>query len=139
VFVPFTADFTNSKDMTLESDLRREAPGILWKLIEAAPRVFERGVEPPASVLDATADVLDENDVARPFIEECLMDDPSAVTPLRDMETAVEKWAGGEFGQVDRIMAGIRTRWEHGRRRVTGQKHPVRGLLGVRVRDAEGC
>jgi P4 family phage/plasmid primase-like protien len=40
VFVPFNADFTNSKDLTLE-DLKREAPGILWKLIQTAPIVFE--------------------------------------------------------------------------------------------------
>ena len=25
---------------------------------------------------------MDENDVARPFIEECLIDDPTAVTPI---------------------------------------------------------
>jgi hypothetical protein len=136
--VPFNADFTGSKDMTLEEDLRREAPGILWKLIKVAPSIFERGVEPPASVLDATEDLMDENDTAKPFIEECLIAEDSAVTPTPEMETAVRKWIGGlTVGDSDigRIMDGIRARWTHGRRRVSGSK-PLRGFIGVRIRPS---
>jgi len=145
VFVPFEADFTNSKDSTLEDDLKREGPGILWKLIKAAPGIFERGIEPPSFVLDATADLMDENDVARPFIEQCLIEDPSAVTPIPDIEAAVTKWLGRSYtlgvGPVlsgdsssDRIMEGVRARWSYQRKRVAGHKNPVRGLIGVRVR-----
>jgi len=137
VFVPFNGDFSKSRDMTLEDDLAREAPGILWKLIKAAPGVFERGIEPPASVLEATDDLLDENDVARPFIEACLVEDPEAITTLGEMETAIKKWIGGMVlgsdERLSQIMKGLRARWVYGRKRVPGQPQPVRGLLGVRI------
>lgn len=140
VFVPFNANFTNSKDMSLEEDLRREAPGILWKLIQIAPAVFEHGVMPPASVCDATNDVMDENDVARPFIEACLVSDPDAVTPLSEIEEAARKWIGGLVvaggAQLERIIQGVKANWDYGRKRVDGKANPVRGLIGVRVRSS---
>jgi P4 family phage/plasmid primase-like protien len=145
VFVPFNADFTNSGDMTLEDDLKREAPGILWKLIQLTPSVFERGIEPPASVLEASEDVIAENDTAKPFIEAWLVEDAQAVTPVPEIEDAVKNWLGGSYRlglgplvtgdmRFDRIMEGVRARWSYGRKRIGGNKHPVRGLLGVRVR-----
>lgn len=136
-FVGFDADFSNSKDLTLEDDLRSEAPGILWKLIQVAPRIFTHGDEPPASVLDATADLVDENDVAAPFIEQCLIEDAAWVSPIPEIRTAAEKWLGRMtmFGdsRVDAIMAGVKARWTYGRRRVNDMQ--IRGLIGVRVRE----
>lgn len=137
VFVPFNGDFSKSRDMTLEEDLAREAPGILWKLIRVAPGIFERGIEPPASVIEATDDLLDENDVARPFVEECLTEDPEAFTPFGELETAIKKWIGGMvLGSDDRvkdIMKGVRARWPHKRKRVPGHRNPLHGLMGIRV------
>jgi P4 family phage/plasmid primase-like protien len=135
IFVPFHADFSNSGDMTLETDLAREMPGILWKLIQAAPSVFIRGVEPPSSVLEATADVLDENDVAAPFIEQRLVEDPEAVTTLQEMRDAVQKWLGRIMADdaVDRIMEGIKAKWSYGRKRLKGDRNQTRGFIGVRL------
>lgn len=135
IFVPFHADFSNSGDMTLETDLAREMSGILWKLIQAAPSVFTRGVEPPSSVLDATADVLDENDVAAPFIEQRLVEDPEAVTTQQEMREAVRKWLGRMMAdaEVERIMDGIKSKWSYGRKRLKGDKNQTRGFIGVRV------
>ena len=139
-FVPFNGDFSKSKDFTLEDDLAREAPGILWRLINAAPAVFVNGDAPPACVRDATADLMDENDIARPFIEACLVDDPAAVTPLNDIEAAARKWIGGVVmpgdAQLDRIIQGVKAKWSYGRKRVVGSANPVRGLLGVRLLPA---
>lgn len=134
-FVPFNGDFSKSKDFTVEDDLAREMPGILWQLIKAAPAVFANGDEPPNTVREATDDVMDENDIARPFIEECLIDDPAAVTPLPEIEAAIRKWIGGltvDNSSVDQIMDGVRARWTYGRQRVNGSK--VRGFIGVRVK-----
>jgi hypothetical protein len=84
--------------------------------------------------------VLDENDVARPFIEECLIEDPNAVTTLPDIQQAAKNWLakGGLIlacdVQLDRVMEGVRARWNHGRKRIEG--HQVRGLIGVRLREA---
>jgi P4 family phage/plasmid primase-like protien len=138
VFVPFHADFTNSGDMTLEEDLKQEMPGILWKLIQAAPGVFARGVEPPESVLDATADVMDENDVARPFIEKWLIEDTDAVTPIPEIRAAAEKWLGGMVmrgdARIDAVIEGVKARWSYGRKQLSGVQ--TRGLIGVRVRPS---
>ena len=34
---------------------------------------------------------------------------------------------------VDRIIQGVKAKWDHGRKRVAGKANPVRGLLGVRL------
>lgn len=137
-FVQFNGDFSKSKDFTLEDDLAREMPGILWQLIKAAPDVFSNGDQPPRAVLEATADLMDENDVARPFIESCLVDDPDAVTTLADMKAEIKKNLGGivmdDDARVERIMEGIRARWTYGRKRTA--EGNIRGLIGVRIRPS---
>lgn len=136
-FVPFRADFSNHEDLALERTLEGEMPGILSRLIKTAPEVFG-GDNPPAAVLEATEDVMDENDIARPFIEECLQADPEAVTPAPEMEAAIQRWMGKslEIGspEVKRVMEGVRARWHAGRKRIAGHPNPVRGLVGVRLR-----
>lgn len=137
-FVPFDGDFSKSRDFTVEEDLAQEMPGILWQMIKTAPALFANGDEPPAAVREATDDVMDENDTARPFIEECLIDDSAAVTPIPEVEAAARKWIGGlvvDSISVERIMEGIRARWGYGRHRVNGSK--VRGFLGVRIRHED--
>ncbi len=139
-FVPFNGDFSKSKDFTLEDDLAREMPGILWQLIRTAPAVLANGDDPPSAVREATDDIMEENDTARPFIEACLVDDADAVTPLPEVEVAARKWIGGIVlpgdAQFDRIIQGVKAKWDYGRRRVAGRANPVRGLVGVRLRPS---
>jgi P4 family phage/plasmid primase-like protien len=139
IFVPFEADFSDSKDTTLEDDLAREMPGILWKLIKAAPGVFEQGIQPPPSVLEAGADVLDENDLGAPFIEQCLIEDAEAWTPVAEMEAAVKKFIGGGFmvdeAQFDQIMAAVQSRWPKKRKHI-GEKKQGRFFIGVGLRTS---
>jgi integrase len=69
------------------------------------------GDQPPVAVVEATADLLDENDLARPFIEACLLEDADALTPLKDMEAAIKKYLGGivvdDDARQTRIMVAI--------------------------------
>jgi putative DNA primase/helicase len=134
-FVPFNGDFTKSRDFALEDDLAREMPGILWQLIKVAPEVFAAGDTPPDAVKDATSDLLDENDAAKPFIEACLVDDTEMVTPLSDIEAAVRKYLSVTVTAGDdhyhRIMQGVRARWDYGKKGPRGKQ--VRGLIGVRL------
>lgn len=137
-FVPFRANFSGCEDLTLENALEAEMPGILWRLIRITPEVFN-GDNPPLAVRDATDDVMDENDVARPFIEECLEVDSNAVTPIPEMEAAIRRWVGTfSIGGTDvkRVMDGIKTRWQSGRKRIADHPNPVRGLIGVRLRSS---
>ena len=138
VYVPFRVSFQGREDLQLEAKLRVEAPGILWKLIQAAPPVIARGLQPPLSVQEAGADLLAENDTAAPFIEQCLVEDADAVLPLADLKDAVVKWRGSGLvlsdGDVDRVVQGVRARWPYSRKRVaTGN---LRGLIGVRLRPS---
>jgi P4 family phage/plasmid primase-like protien len=135
-FVPFNGDFSKSKDFALEDDLGREMPGILWQLIKAAPHVFRNGDQPPRAVVEATADLMDENDVAAPFIEQCLVDDPAAITTQQEMRDGVQKYLGRMVlaeDTVERIMDGIKSRWSMGRKRREGDKLQTRGFIGVRI------
>lgn len=88
-------------------------------------------------VREATDDLMDENDLGRPFMHECLIEDPAAITSTPNMESAVRKWVGGvvlddaTFGQV---MDSVRARYTYGRKRTPeGQ---IRGFIGVRLREA---
>jgi P4 family phage/plasmid primase-like protien len=137
-FVPFLADFTGREDLALENTLEAEMPGVLWRLIKIAPQVFH-GDNPPLTVQDATDDVMDENDVARPFIEQCLEPDADAITPVPEMEAAIQKWVGTlTIGSPEprRILDGVKTHWRYGRKRVRGRSNPVRGFVGVRLRSS---
>lgn len=127
-FIPFNVSFAGREDPTLEDRLEADLPGVLARLIKLAPDVIEHGDQPPASVLEATNDLLDENDVSRPFIEECLIADADAVTPLPDMTAAIARWGRGD---VDRVMAGVRLRWPYKAKKRAGKV--IRGLIGVRV------
>ncbi len=135
-FVPFNATFDGREDLTLETRLAEEAPGVLWRLICLCPPLLAgESDSPPCAVLDATNDLLDENDVSAGFIEECLEADSDGVTTLEDMRAAIIRWGRGD---MDRVMAGVRARWPYGRKRIAGQTHQVRGLIGVRIRRKEG-
>jgi P4 family phage/plasmid primase-like protien len=137
-FVPFNGDFSKSRDFTLEDDLAREMPGILWQLIKAAPAVFINGDEPPDAVREATDDVMEENDVAKPFIEECLTDDKGGLTQP-EMRAAILQWLDknrrglilGENGDAERIMQGVRTKYKLDRFYREGKQ--LRGFVGVRL------
>ena len=52
--VPFEVSFLGREDLTLETAMQREAPGILWKLIQLAPSVLEGGIQPTAKVTQAS-------------------------------------------------------------------------------------
>jgi hypothetical protein len=110
----------------------------LWQLIKAAPGVFANGDEPPASVREATADLLDENDVAKPFIQGCLTDDKGGLTQI-EMQSAIQRWLQkqqtgvfvGDNGHYDRIMNGVRGKYKLGRFYRDGKQ--LRGFMSVRL------
>ena len=135
-FVPFRADFSGREDLHLEDALAAEMPGILWRLIKLAPTVFGSGDKPPAVVVDATDDVIAENDVAAPFIAECLDADPNGIVQVPEMQAAIDRWVGLSIGGTDarRVLEGVKARWAQGRKRVDGVQ--VRAYLGVRVRSS---
>lgn len=148
-FVPFKADYSDraKQDATLETKLSAEAPGILEQLISLCPDVIANGLRPPAIVLDATSELLQENDIATQFREDMLVDTVANNVALADMESAVQKWLNGGTGGltvrashyaggIDRVIAGLKVKYEYKRIRPEGkQGRRVYHFLDVALRE----
>ena len=79
-------------DLNLEAKLRQELSGILnWALVGCA-RWLEKGLSIPAEVSAATAAYKDTNDLLGPFIEECLILDPTAHVNAKELYDVYLKW-----------------------------------------------
>jgi putative DNA primase/helicase len=148
-FVPFKADYSDraKQDATLETTLSAEAPGILAQLISLCPDVIANGLRPPAIVLDATSELLQENDIATQFREDMLIDAMGNNVALANMESAVQKWLNGGtgglmvrasqyVGGIDRVLAGLKAKYEYKRIRPEGkQGRRVYHFLDVALRE----
>jgi putative DNA primase/helicase len=151
-FVPFLADFRDrsKQDPNLEATLRAEAPGILARLIALCPDVVANGLQAPKTVTDATAELLEENDVAKQFQEDMLIDAPGQNVSFDAMESAVNTWlmggasrgliahAHGPNRQAERIIAELKARYTYKRLRPYGNRNRrVYFFLNVTLREEE--
>lgn len=135
-FVPFLADYRDPKkqDLNLDATLQAEAPGILTQLIRLCPDVIANGLQAPKIVLDATSEMLEENDLAKQFQEDMLIDLSGKNISFDAMETAVESWLGGgtsggltvrshgQNKQAVQIMAELKARYAYKRLRPEGKR-----------------
>lgn len=144
-FVPFLADFSDvsKQDLTLEATLEVEAPGILAQLIRLCPDVIANGLRAPKMVTDATAELLEENDLAAQFQEDVLVAAPGKNLSFDAMQTAVESWLRGEAGgmivrsrqwdgQAERVITDLKAKFAYKRLRPEG-KHGRRVFFFVNV------
>lgn len=63
------ADFV--KDLTTQQQLRDEFPGVLAWIVEGARQWYADGLQPPATVLEATRQYQVDQDRVRQFVAEC--------------------------------------------------------------------
>jgi P4 family phage/plasmid primase-like protien len=95
-FVPFKADFTDraKQDPDLEPTMQREAPGFLAKLIALCPEVVAHinALPAPRSVLDATTEMFEENDLAGQFKEDMLVATPGKHLSFEVAQQAAFDW-----------------------------------------------
>jgi putative DNA primase/helicase len=101
ILIPFKISFVNrtpradnerSADLYLQDKLKKEAPGILARLVRGCIEWQERGLDPPAIVLDATAEYKREEDILEDFIEEYCYRDPEAVSTASDLYDSFNEW-----------------------------------------------
>ena len=59
------------RDRDLLEKLKTEAPGILWKTIQAAVKYVNHGITTPSAVLAATSEYENEQDTVKMYIQEC--------------------------------------------------------------------
>jgi P4 family phage/plasmid primase-like protien len=101
--VPFRASFLGREDPTVEPEMRKETPGILYRWMIAAREFLEIGLRPPQSVLDATKELFAEGDVVGRFIQERLSFSPSGSTASEDLRLAYTQFVS-DIGQPDNFV-----------------------------------
>jgi len=104
--IPFNRKFEDDEqDVDLEQKLREEWPGILALAVRGCLEWQNRGLRPPAAVVEATKDYRDENNTLRRFVdEECDTHLRDAFAPAADLFAAYQGWGAREG--VD-LMTGV--------------------------------
>ena len=133
-FVPFLADFRDvtKQDPELDAKLQSEAPGILAHLIAICPEVIANGLQAPKTVTDATAELLEENDLVSQFRDDMLFDAPGKNISFDAMERAVDSWLTGYSGNLvadyhrngrdsQKVLAGLKMTYLYKRLRPEGK------------------
>jgi putative DNA primase/helicase len=90
--VPFTVSFKGREDRTLRVRLRAEAAGILNWLLAGCRAWQEHGLGEPKAVTDATEQYRDEQDVLKGFLDEYVVADEHAKTPIKKMYATYREW-----------------------------------------------
>jgi putative DNA primase/helicase len=98
--VPFRASFLGREDPTVEPEMRKETPGILYRWMIAARDFVERGLQAPKCVLDATKDLFADADIVGRFIRESLDFSPSGFAVSEDLQHAYSRFVH-DIGQPD--------------------------------------
>jgi putative DNA primase/helicase len=101
--IPFTESFVDDPDPHIETEhqrdpdlketLKREAPGILAWLVHGCLTWQEQGLDPPATVMAATREYREEQDVIGQFIEECCVVSPGSEAGAQELYDWYYKWA----------------------------------------------
>lgn len=77
-------------------DLLPEAPGVLNRCLAGARRLAERGrFRVPSSIRGRQAEILRDASTVAAFASECLVKDPNAMTPKKDVYAAYESYCLG--------------------------------------------
>lgn len=92
--VPFTQVFEGKRDdLTLESKLLAELPGILNWAVEQCLKYQREGLTPPKAVIELTEEYRQESDPIAPFVQSELIKDEKAVSSGGDLYKAYTNWA----------------------------------------------
>ena len=93
LLIPFTAKIPkDQRDRRLEEKLRVEHGGILRWMAEGAVQWYAHGLQVPQTVLDATEDYLEAEDVLGQFIAEALEADPHKEVPSTELFDQYSTW-----------------------------------------------
>ena len=92
--LPFTVRIPpEQRDPNLFEKLKAEWPGILRWALEGCLEWQAQGLNPPAAVIEATAEYFDDEDSFGRWLEECCARDAMAHETTRDLYAAWTAWA----------------------------------------------
>lgn len=98
--VPFTEQIPEAEqDRTLEDRLMHEAPGILAWAMDGAMEYLRDGLNPPSTVIQATSEYRENEDVLGGFIRECCILDPHTRQQSSELYTHYVNYTGSKISQ----------------------------------------
>lgn len=110
MLIPFVQNIgPEERDSGLTAKLKEEWPAILRWMIDGCLAWQREGLNPPQSVLEASKEYLDREDVFGTWIEErCTRDLRAEYTPLADLYRSYGEWraANGLQPETNRALAG---------------------------------
>lgn len=131
--IPFTVTVPPARrDPELAQKLLGERDGILRWAVDGCLDWQQHGLEPPASVSDATQDYFEDEDAHGQWMAVAGALDPNAFALSSDLYGSWKVWAeeNGEYvGSIKRLIAALAVRGLAPHRNSTGQ----RGLIGFRL------
>jgi putative DNA primase/helicase len=139
--VPFNVSFKGREDRTIGEQLKREAPGILHLMIQACLEWQRVGLNPPQSVVAATAELFSQLDPLSRFMDACLERDPLAFTSTDDLLKAYGDFLQDEdeaVRHIDSKQLAIALRDRGGFQKAVvrnAQGQQQRGLRGAKLKD----
>lgn len=93
VLVPFTVRIPEKdRDEHLQEKLLAEAPAILRWAIDGCVAWEKSGLQVPSVVSEASDEYLDDEDMFGRFLDECLVEESGAFTPVPDVFKAYKDW-----------------------------------------------
>ena len=96
--IPFTQVFKGAReDKDLKRKLQAELPGILNWAIVGYERWFEKGLETPEAIKEATNEYHDEQDVVAQWIDERCEVEIDGSTQAGVLYSDFKQWSAGQF------------------------------------------
>lgn len=136
--VPFTVKPTRV-DPLLPDKLKAEWPQILAWAIEGTRMWLAEGLNPPATVLEATAEYFDEEDPIGQWIRDRVVFEPDAdFVSSADLYENWREWCGenGEYARSAKaLVRALKDRGGFRQRRT----NTARGFVGIRLRGGPGA
>lgn len=129
--IPFTVTIPpERRDAQLTDKLLAERDGILAWAVEGCLAWQREGLQPPASVVSATAEYFDEEDAVGDFLDEEAQRHPQARVAVADVFQRWQDWAGrrGEYVGTSRWLAQQLANRGFERTRIHGGVKALAGL-----------
>ncbi|WP_019560798.1 phage/plasmid primase, P4 family [Caldimonas manganoxidans] len=135
--IPFTVTIPPDKrDGRLTEKLQAERDGIMAWAVEGCLTWQREGLQPPASVMSATAEYFEEEDAIGDFLDEEAQRHPQARVAVADVFQRWQEWAGrrGEYVGTSRWLAQQLANRGFERTRLHGG---TKGLAGLSLKPKD--
>jgi len=109
---PAMASRFRKKDPTLKDKLRQIKPGILRWMVEGTKEWIDKGLSPPASILEAVKLLADEEDFVGRFMLDCLVhfpEDKEIRVPTTEMYNAFKWWWAQNMDESEKRIPAMKT------------------------------